>query len=93
MMKGGSHKDEDAVRYGVNVRKKMLLELIESGYEKNITLGHDMMNKAVGVQNNAYGYTLFPMTLQEMLQNGEISAETVRCLTVDNPADLLSFEV
>ena len=89
---GGSHKNETAVRYGVNVRKKMLLELLESGYEKNVTLGHDMMNRAVGVQNNAYGYTLFPITLQEMLQNGEISAETFHRLTVENPAELLSFE-
>lgn len=83
---------DEAVRaYSVNARKKLLLELVEKGAAKQITLGHDMMSRAAGVQNGRYGYTFFPDILKEMVRRGELSEKVFRLLTVDNPARVLSM--
>ncbi len=88
---GTASKDQKIIQYGLNVRKKMLQQLLKQGYAKQITLGHDMMNKANGTQNHRSGYVLFPDVLQEMQKAGQITQEDIHTLTVDNPARILTI--
>ena len=86
-----SAANREVMDYNINTRKKMLLELIAHGMVSHVTLGHDFMGKANGVQNGGFGYTLFPNILEEMAEKGELTQETCRALTVENPARILAI--
>lgn len=77
--------------FNLNARKKMLQELLAAGYIRNITLGHDMMNKASGTQNGNQGYTLWPQVLKNMMTDGTITPQDFHILAVDNPASILTI--
>ena len=76
--------------YALDVRKKLLIDLIERGYADCITLGHDMKSRADGVQNGASGYVLWPNVVNDMKNTGEISQEVYKKLTEDNPRRILT---
>jgi len=45
-----------------------------------------------GAQNGGSGYLLWPDTLAEMKEKGEIQPEDYRTLTISNPARILASE-
>lgn len=77
--------------FGIKARRLMLQELLADGYADKITLGHDFMAKSNGVQNGGGGYTVFPAVLAHCVQTGELSAENLHKMTVENPAAFLAF--
>lgn len=88
---GVSPKTDAESDFGIKARRLMLEELLADGYADKITLGHDFMAKSNGVQNGGGGYTVFPAVLAHCVQNGELSAEDLHKMTVENPAALLAF--
>jgi phosphotriesterase-related protein len=84
--------DPAFAEFHLSARKAMLLELLKKGCRENITLGHDMMSKANGVQNNNYGYTEFSRVLNQMKQEGSLTEEDITAITVTNPANILAIQ-
>lgn len=78
--------------YYLSSRKKMLVELVGKGYVSQIVLGHDMVRKGNGIQNQCGGYVSFPDSLQELLKTGALNEADVQMLTVENPARILQVE-
>lgn len=88
---GMNSDDENIFLYTVELRKKLLSVLVDLGYAGNITLGHDMMRKTLGVQNRGGGYTVFPWALRQMVMDGQIREKDVQKITVENPARILQI--
>lgn len=89
---GSSKNPSEKDLFNLNARKKMLQELLAAGYIQNVTLGHDMMNKASGTQNGNKGYTLWPQVLKNMITNGTITPQEFHTLAIDNPARILTID-
>ncbi|MCI1723243.1 MAG: hypothetical protein LKM41_10635 [Lachnospiraceae bacterium] len=89
---GIASENPEVRRFFLHARRNMLLELISGGFISQITLGHDMMSVGSGVQNGGSGYLLWPDTLAEMKEKGELQPEDYRTLTISNPARILASE-
>ncbi len=89
---GSSGNSPEMDLFNLKARKKMLKELITAGYIQNITLGHDMMNKASGTQNGNQGYILWTQVLKTMMTEGTLTPKEVHILAIDNPARILTID-
>lgn len=84
-------EDASAYRFQLQAREQLLLDLISRGLINQITLGHDFMTKANGIQMGRMGYTEFPTALARLQKENCLNSQQVRTLTVTNPAKLLAF--
>lgn len=65
--------------------------LIEAGYAKQITLGHDVFTRANTRRGGGEGYTRIPNFVIPTLRRAGVSDEDIRPLTEVNPARLLAI--
>lgn len=86
-----SGKDQSLLQFNIEARKAMLLELLEKGCAGHITLGHDLMSKAAGIQNGGCGYTRWPDTMAALRDEGKLTSEDYRQITVLNPMRILTI--
>lgn len=86
-----SKNDEALMKYGIEARKGLLLDLIDRGGIEHITLGHDLL-KTNSTQNGGFGYTLWPKVLDEFVKEGKISEADRTQLTVTTPARILAVD-
>lgn len=83
----GSNEETE---YALDVRMKMLMDMVSRGWVHQISLGHDMMSKGDGVQNGRGGYITWPEKLKTLVRQRAITKEDFDILTVDNPARILT---
>lgn len=75
----------------VKTRTALLLDLLNEGYGSRITLGHDgIMNRMRGASNGGYGFTFLPRYLEALVEQGILTEDTKKLLTITNPAVLLT---
>lgn len=72
-------------------RLKILVQLLQQGYEDHIVLGHDFAGFQSGRAMGNHGYTRFPLFTLPMLRKLEFDESVVRKLSVDNPARILAY--
>ncbi len=72
-------------------RLKLLMILIEEGYEDKLVLGHDFANFTYSMAMGNHGYTRILNFTMPMLRQLGVDEAVIRKLFVDNPARILAF--
>lgn len=89
---GGAYGCSEEAVFHRTARVEMLKMLVDMGFTENITLGHDMMNRASGVLNHGGGYTCWPHLIEQMEKDGILSRQVVEILTKENPKNLMAIK-
>ena len=71
-------------------RVDAVVELCKQGYEKQITLGHDICFKTCLKKYGGNGYSHVLEHIVPMLRARGVSGKQIRTMLVDNPKRLLS---
>jgi len=72
-------------------RVKTLIELCESGYDKNIMLGQDISNKDRLKKYGGYGYSHVLENILPEIERKGVSKNQIRNMVVENPKKTLVF--
>jgi phosphotriesterase-related protein len=65
--------------------------LVEHGYARQLTLGHDVFTRLNTRRGGGEGYTRIPRFVVPTLRESGVSEDDIRLMTVENPARLLAF--
>jgi len=65
--------------------------LLERGYARQLTLGHDVFTRLNTRHGGGEGYTRIPRFVVPTLRASGVSEDDIRMMTVENPARLLAF--
>ena len=71
-------------------RLKGLIHLVRKGYDGQIVLGHDLLDKSQGVSYGGTGLTWFHTVISGAFAQLGIADESYRRMTVDTPARVLA---
>ncbi len=72
-------------------RVKLVSELVENGYARNVLLSHDTCMKWEYKTYGGVGYGHIPRTIVPALRNAGVSDSEISSITVENPGRLLAY--
>ncbi len=72
-------------------RLDFIRRAVDAGYSDKIVMGHDIFTKHRLVRYGGHGYGHILQNIVPKMRRKGFSDDTIRAMTVDNPAQLLSF--